>query len=476
MVHYQRNLQIAQLILLPIVAFFLGWVLHGKYSGTQQQAAVVNHEMEAETEEKGLKDRIRIPIRKKTQPKDVDLSSLWETWNTLEANFLNQEKFKTKEQIHGIIKGLVDSLDDPYTIYMTPDENREFEESIAGEFEGIGAEIAVKNDQLTIVTPLKGSPAEQAGLMPGDIIYKVDGEPTLGFSAFEAAMKIRGPKGEKVELEIVRKDEPKPLEITIVRDKITIKSLEWEMKDGIAYIEIAQFGTEVLREFRESVPDILLENPAGIIIDLRNNGGGLLDATVEIADEFFDNKIIVKTKGRKLANSEEFTSDEGGSFINVPLGVLINRGSASASEIFAGAVSDNDRGVIVGEKSFGKGSVQNVIPLSDGGSLKVTIAEWITPAGNSIHDAGIVPDEEVVRTKEDYENEDDPALDRILEILRDESEYQTLLDQNNHNTEEVAEAEKPEPVSSDTSTEEAEASEEVSADNTEEDNSEETIN
>lgn len=428
MPHYQRNIQILQLIVLPVLFFLLGWIFHNKYSH-QNHSETNSYSTEKEVETRSSIPLIKIPIKRNTKPRNIDLSQLWETWNVLEDNFLYQDRFNSQEQIQGIIKGMVKSLEDPYTVYMSPKENKEFEDSISGEFEGIGAEIAVKNEQITVVTPLKGSPAEQAGLHSGDIIFKVDGEQTFGLSAFEAAMKIRGPKGEKVTLEVLRKEEPRPLKIIIVRDKIIVKSLEWKkLNDNIIYIEISQFGTDLVRSWRTEVPSILLEQPKGIVVDLRNNGGGLLDATVELSHHFLDKKTVVKTRGRKFGNKSDYVSKEGGGFAEIPVIVLINQGSASASEIFAGAIQDNERGVVIGEKSFGKGSVQNIIPLSGGASLKVTIAEWLTPDGNSIHDTGITPDIEATRTKEEFNNEQDPVLDKAIETILNEKAYREAIE------------------------------------------------
>lgn len=430
MPHYRRNVRFIVFLILPIISFLLGWSFNQKYSTEKHVPYEIKKEEAAKKEETKnniLQNTIKIPISFKTDPKDVDLSPLWEAWNTVEANFLYQDRFKTKDQLNGIIKGLIGSLDDPYTVYMTAEESDEFDKSISGEFEGIGAEIGIKKEQLTVISPLKGSPAEQAGLRPGDVIFKVDGEPTFGMSVLDAVVKIRGPKGEKVVLEIIRKGESKPIEITIVRDNIIVNNLEWTIRDEIAVLEISQFGTDLVKEFRSAIQQILLENPKGIVIDLRNNGGGLLDACIEIANEFFDSQVIVKTKGRKIANSENFVSNEGGAFLDVPLIVLVNKGSASASEIFAGAVLDNKRGVVLGETTFGKGSVQNVIPLSNGASLKVTIAEWLTPDGNSIHEVGVSPDETIEKTKEDFDNDRDPVLARALELLAAPEEVQNII-------------------------------------------------
>ncbi|MDH3324454.1 MAG: S41 family peptidase, partial [Candidatus Peregrinibacteria bacterium] len=380
-------------------------------------------------------------VVKRTEPSDVDLDIFWETWNVLESNFLNNDQMKVLDQVYGATKGMVDSLEDPYTVFMTPEETAKFEESISGEFEGIGAEIAIKNDQLTIVSPLKGSPAELAGIRAGDIVMQIDGEQTFGITIEEAVTRIRGPKGEKVVLTMYREGEKKPLEITVVRDTIIVEAVEFEMEDDVAVITITQFGTDAAKEFQEVVKEVLLQKPRGVVIDLRNNGGGLLDVCIKIATEFFDKKIIVQTRGRKFGDSGDLISGRDGAFLEMPLVVLANKGSASASEIFVGAVKDHNRGLVLGEKTFGKGSVQNVIPLSDGSSLKVTIAEWLTPGGHSINEEGIEPDEEVEFTEEDFEEGFDPVMERALDLVGTDEMVELLKQAKDEPEEEVVEVE-----------------------------------
>ena len=367
-----------------------------------------------------------IKLRRKSDPRDVDLSAFWEVWNTLDSTFLYQDRFKTQDQIYGAIKGLVASLNDPYTVFMTPTETKKFTESMSGEFEGIGAEIAVKKNQLIVVTPIKGTPAELAGLRSGDRILKINNESTFDMSIDDAITKIRGPRGQKVVLTVERDGDTQPHEITIVRDTIVVNDFSWKMQDGIAILEITQFGTELVSQFSAALPSILLEKPTGIIVDLRNNGGGLLDASVKVLDQFFDEQVLVTTNGRQIGQVEDLKSKRGGAFVDTPLIVLVNRGSASASEIFAGAVQDTHRGVIVGEQTFGKGSVQNVIPMSGGASLKVTIAEWLTPNGRSINDEGITPDIESTRTREEFEKNEDPVMERALELFGTDEMNQIL--------------------------------------------------
>ncbi len=413
MPNYERNIRLILFLILPILGFLLGWSLSQKNAGSP--AVTVKIE-----ELKGA-DVIEIPQikhkKRNTKPKNVDLDVFWETWNSMEENFLHNEKLNVREQVYGATKGLINSLDDPYTVFMTPEDTKKFDESISGEFEGIGAEIAIRNDQIVVVAPLKGSPAELAGLRAGDVVFKIDNEPTIGISVEEAVTRIRGPKGEKVVLTVLRNGEKTPVEVTIVRDNIVIKSIEWEMKDDIAVVTVSQFGTEMTREFQEAIPEVLLQNPRGMVLDFRNDGGGLLDACVKLSSEFLDQKVIVRTKGRNFGDSGEIMSGNSGAFLGMPLVVLINKGSASASEIFAGAIQDHYRGILLGEKSFGKGSVQNVIPLTDGSSLKVTIAEWLTPGGKSINEVGIDPDEEIKITEEDLTEGRDPVLERALDLV-----------------------------------------------------------
>lgn len=431
----RKNLQLALILILPTLGFLLGWSLSQQVYNQEEKIQDPTEEIQVEdSNQKTVTDVLKkIEDKgkkfKSTNPEDVDLDIFWETWNALEANFLNSEELKTQEQVYGATSGMVNAGGDPYTIFMSPEENEDFEESLSGEFEGIGAEIAIRDDKLTIVAPLKGTPAEKIGLKSGDHVYEVDGKPTFGWSVEKAVTNIRGPKGETVTLGVIREGENKPLEFPIVRDQIVIDNLEWEMQGQTAVIKIHSFGTNVTSEFTDIISPILLENPDSIIIDLRNNGGGLLDACIRIMTEFIPNKVVVKTRGRKFGNSGDLRSGREGAFADYPLVVLTNQGSASASEIFAGAVQDHQRGVVLGERTFGKGSVQNVLPLSDGSSLKVTIAEWLTPNGRSIHEVGIPPHREIEITDEEIDNEIDPVMDAAIILLANTEEYQTLRNQ-----------------------------------------------
>jgi len=301
MPHYQRNVRFILFLILPILGFLLGWSLSQKNNNSldqelarleDNQEVIANLNLNAETS--------RPAVFRKTDPKEVDLSTFWEVWHLAEANFLRTENFDTQAQVYGAIKGLVESLDDPYTVFMTPEEASSFEESMSGEFEGVGAEIDRRDDQIVIVSPLKGSPAEAAGLKSGDIVFEIDSEPTYGITLEEAVTQIRGPKGEAVVLTVIRENERKPIDITIVRDSIVLPTLEWELnEEDIAIISLYQFGNNAARDFRAAVESIVLESPKGIVVDLRNNGGGLLDACIKILSEFVKDGSTEVLKSRR---------------------------------------------------------------------------------------------------------------------------------------------------------------------------------
>jgi carboxyl-terminal processing protease len=427
MPHYQRNVRFILFLILPILGFLLGWSLSQKNNNSLDQELARLEENQEEIENLNLNAETAKPaVFRKTDPKSVDLSTFWEVWHLAEANFLRAEDFDVQTQVYGATKGLVDSLDDPYTVFMTPEEASDFEESMAGEFEGVGAEIDRRNDQIIIVSPLKGSPAYAAGLQPGDIVFEIDGEPTFGITLEEAVTRIRGPKGDPVILTVIRENERKPIDITIVRDSIVLPTLEWELNDeGIAIISLYQFGNNAVRDFRTAVESIVLESPKGVVVDLRNNGGGLLDACIKILSEFVKDEVVVKTEGRRFGDTGDLKTARDGSLLEVPLVVLVNEGSASASEIFAGAVQDLDRGLVVGRETFGKGSVQNVIPLSSGANLKITVSQWLTPSGRSIQEHGIDP-HVIVEFDEDQPEEFDQILEKGLSLIGTSEMYELI--------------------------------------------------
>lgn len=356
----------------------------------------------------------------KTDSRGVDLSLYWDVWAKLQNNYLDAHAAQQDQVlIYGSIKGLVESLEDPYTVFMDPEETKQFEENLHGSLEGIGAELSVRDGMLVVVSPLKNSPAEKAGLLPGDIILQIEGEVTAEMTLFEAIMKIRGEKGTDVTLTIIREDLSKPFDVTITRDEITIDSISTETLEGnIFYISINQFSDQTTREFDRAVQEILLNPPKGVILDLRFNGGGYLDIAIDIVSEFIrGDKVGVIIQMRNPEDNQTLKVHGNARLPDIPLIVLVNRGSASAAEIVAGSIQDHKRGLVMGEETFGKGSVQEVEMLKDGSSLRLTIAKWLTPNGRDIEKAGIIPDRIVKLTPEDIQNQYDAQLEEARKHL-----------------------------------------------------------
>lgn len=348
---------------------------------------------------------------------DVKFSLFWEVWNKIQQEYVDHPVGETK-LLYGAVAGLVSSLQDPYSVFLPPESAKEFKDDLQGKFEGIGAEIGIRDNLLTIVSPLSESPSEKAGLKPKDRIIEIGGQSTENISLNEAVMKIRGKKGTPIVLKIYRESDNSFHEITIIRDTIKIVSASWEMKDGkIAYIRITNFNSDTDIRLRKIVDEILLQSPQGIIIDLRNNPGGYLDRSVTIASYWIEaGKPIVQ---EQLVNGDkqQYLANGQAQLKNYPTVVLVNSGSASASEIVAGALQDYKIATVIGETSFGKGSVQNLSEFSDGSAVKLTIARWLTPNGRQIDLTGIEPDEVVELTEEDFKKGIDPQIDKAIEIL-----------------------------------------------------------
>jgi carboxyl-terminal processing protease len=348
----------------------------------------------------------------------VDMQLFWDVWSLLASKYVDPTILDYKNMIYGSIRGMVYSLEDPYTTFLTPKENKDFQESMNGTLEGIGAELTLRDGMITVVSPLNGSPAKKAGLQPEDVILKVNDEDVQDFSLEQVVMKIRGPKGTKVKLTLGRKGQGEPFDMEIIRETININSVEWKMTDGIANIKLNQFGGKTKDEFTKAISEIQLKRPTGIILDLRYNGGGYLDGAVDIASEFVEKGKVVSVKKRNPEEDEVIYVTGKARIAKTPMVVLINKGSASASEIVAGAIRDNGRGTIIGETSFGKGTVQEVENLIDGSSLRITIAKWYTPNNVNISKVGITPDIEVKRSIEDIKADKDPQLDAAMDYLK----------------------------------------------------------
>jgi len=351
------------------------------------------------------------------QPQGADFARFWDVWKRLEQSYVDPEQVDYQKMTWGATEGLAQSLGDPYTQYLPPDDNKRVNEDLNGSFFGVGIELGYKDNTLVVVAPLTGTPAEKAGVQAGDFILHIKDEKkqvdvdTRGMALVDAVDKIRGPLGTPVTLTLYRDGVVESFEVTITRGEIVVPSVEvkYLTENGKKYalLQLHKFGGRTDSEWREKVGEIEANKVDGVILDLRNNPGGYLDGAVFVVGEFMDSGVVVEQQGR--TQNESYEVDRKGSLIGMPLVVLINKGSASASEITAGALQDHKRAKVVGETSFGKGTVQEVQDMSDGSSLHVTVAKWLTPDGKWINQEGIVPDVEV---KDDPETKD---VDEVVE-------------------------------------------------------------
>jgi carboxyl-terminal processing protease len=350
--------------------------------------------------------------------KQVDISLLWYVWRVLQARYVHPEKLKSDALLYGAVEGLVRGVGDPYTAFMTPVVDKEFRDSLAGNLEGIGAELTDKDGLIVVARPLKGSPAEKAGLKPEDILFEVNGESMAGKTLNEVVTKVRGPKGTTVSLSVIRKGKQGPVALSIVRDAIHIPSVASKTipapGGAIGYIELNQFGDQSIDEFKKELQGILKDkNVKGLVIDVRGNGGGYLEGAIDLVSLFLRKGTVVTVEQRGEAPIHHQVT--GNVLVpDIPLVVLQDEGSASASEITAGALQDSKRAIIIGKKSFGKGTVQEIINLPGGSSLRVTVARWLTPSGKDLGKEGVHPDIEVQRTAEDIAAQKDPPLDAAV--------------------------------------------------------------
>lgn len=383
----------------------------------------------------------QIEVSSKEPPpgvRQIDFGLFWTVLGKLEGNYYDKKAIDPQKVLNGAISGMVQSLGDPYTVYLPPKQNSDFKEGLAGKFEGIGAELGLKDKDIIVVAPLDGSPAQKAGIKPGDTIVKVNNEYTAGWTLNQAVEKIRGPKGTQVTLTIFNKGDTEPKDVKITRDTITVKSLtSWTKKvkdvkevtqtqtlkdnadNKITYIRLSQFGDTTNDEWSKLAATIANDlktdkENKGIIFDLRNNPGGYLTDAVYIVSEFVKSGTAV-IQENKDGERTPFPVSGKGQLTDVPIVVLLNKGSASASEIVSGALRDHNRAKIVGETSFGKGTIQQAEDLGGGAGLHITIAKWLTPNGTWVHKVGLKPDVEVSLDKKDPEH--DAQLEKAIEEL-----------------------------------------------------------
>lgn len=358
-----------------------------------------------------------------SQGKEIDMSAFWQSWEILDEKFVptaSSTMPSEQERVYSAIDGLTKAYNDPYTTFLPPQENKVFEEDISGNFEGVGMEIGIRDEILTVVSPLSNTPAERAGLMSGDKIVSIDGKSTQGMSVERAVQLIRGEKGTDVVLTIKREGRQEPFDVSVTRDTIQIPTIDTRQQDGVFIIKIHNFSAIASGLFKESLREFVESGTNDLVIDLRNNPGGYLDASIEMASWFLPaGKAVVtedfgeEREGRvhRSRGYDVFTDQ-------LDLAILVNGGSASASEILAGALSEHGVATLVGSKTFGKGSVQELVEITDETSLKVTVARWVTPGGTVISNSGITPDISVTPSEEDAEQNRDVQLRRAIEHLK----------------------------------------------------------
>lgn len=366
----------------------------------------------------GLKNTPTLSAEGEPVTREELFEPFWQAWDLVHRDFVDQP-LDDQKLMQGAIRGMMEALGDPHSSYMNPDEYQQMSDPLEGEYEGIGAIVDIKGDYVTFISFFPGSPAEIAKLQPGDMVIAIDGKDMTGIDGNLVLRQIRGPAGTEVSLTLRRKDVAEPVIVKVRREKIVMNSLDSKILDGnIAYIQLYTFGDKTNEELKTAIKNLMKEEPTGLILDLRNNGGGFLNTAIDVASQFMDTKIVMleeygsgeiktfNTRGRGLAS-------------DIPMIVLINGGSASASEIVAGALQDTDRARLVGEKSYGKGSVQNWIPLNnDQGAVRITIARWLTPDKRQINGKGLDPDITVTFSDADIEAKRDVQLEKAIELLK----------------------------------------------------------
>ncbi len=392
-------------LLLAVVLFYTGFHA-GKVSVRQGITGVNNMEL--------------------GQPASVDFSPFWKAWNIINEKYVpantssSSPEVDNQAKVWGAIEGLAASLGDPYTVFFPPVESEMFESDIRGNFEGVGMEILSQDGAITVIAPLKGSPAEKAGIISGDRIISIDGKETSDMTTEEAVKLIRGPRGETVNLTIFRASSQEPFEVSIKRDVIDIPTINTRQLDnGIFMIELYSFSANSPSLFRGALREFIESGSDKLILDLRGNPGGYLEAAIDMASWFLPSGKVVVREDFGSRNEEKVYRSKGYDIFNDNLDfvILVDGGSASASEILAGALSEHDKAILVGSQTFGKGSVQELVNITPDTSLKVTVARWLTPNGLSISQSGITPDYQVDRTIEDVKAGLDPQLEKAIEVL-----------------------------------------------------------
>lgn len=395
-----------------ILAFILGWQIgHRDYQAKWA----------------GFTPTIKVESKQPPQNITIDFKLFWDTWNLVSQSYWNKKAIDPNKMFYGAIQGMVAAIGDPYTMFLPPEQQKSSKEDLGGSFSGVGIELGFNKDKrLVVIAPLDGTPAKTAGIKPLDMIVKIDGKDATNMNLLEAVNLIRGPKGTDVTLTIFREGEANTRDIKLTRDTIVVKSVQLDFKNTksgkkIAVIKLTRFGERTNDEWNSAVSGILAEGPTGIVLDVRNNPGGFLDGAVFIASEFLDGGDVVLQENSQGQRSS-YKVNRAGKLLKLPLVVLINKGSASASEIVAGALQDRKRATLIGEQSFGKGTIQNAEDLASGTGIHITIARWLTPLGRWVNDTnGLDPDVKVDLPKpvdnQPVDATADPQQDKAFEIL-----------------------------------------------------------
>ncbi len=402
---YQRGIRVAiWLIITAIVFFAAGWQWG---EGGISRRREVNAPL--------------ITVSNQATPSqvNVDFAPFWQVWDIVTSRYLERDQIDPQKLVWGAIAGMVKAIGDPYTAFLTPEENREVKEELEGVYSGVGIQLGFKDKKLVVIAPLSGTPAEAAGVQAGDFILKIDDKETADLSLPEAVKMIRGAVGTKVKLTFLREGKNEPFDLELTRASIVVKSVEVKIKSTpkgkVAVIKLSRFGEKTNEEWDEAVSQVLSANVKGVVLDVRNNPGGFLNGAVYVASEFLTGKIVGQAG---IDGDPQFiTAGRKGKLLSMPLVALVNKGSASAAEIVAGALQVRGRAKLVGETTFGKGTIQDTNDLPSGGGVHVTIAKWLLPNGQDINGSGVKPDVEVAVGEQDLQQEQDPQLDKALEIL-----------------------------------------------------------
>ncbi|MBI2039739.1 S41 family peptidase [Candidatus Microgenomates bacterium] len=398
-------------ILILILVFLLGWQLGHRNLPVEDK----------------IDSNVRFVNQKPPKEIEIDFKLFWDTWDLVSRLYLDKSAIDPNKLFYGAISGMVSAIGDPYTVFLPPEQQKSSKEELNGSFEGVGIQLGFnKEKRLVVVAPLSGTPAEKVGIKPQDLIVKIDDKDTTSMTLPEAVKLIRGPKGTQVTLEIFREGEEEARIFTLTRDTIVVKSVEVSFQNSktgkeVAIIKLSRFGERTKEEWEKAVSDIISRNPQGLVLDVRNNPGGFLEGAVFIASEFLESGDVVIQENAKKEQSP-FKVNRTGRLLDKPMVVVINKGSASASEIVAGALRDRGRAKLVGEKSFGKGTIQEAQDLPGGTGIHITVAKWLTPNGSWVNDTqGLEADvkiESSTKIEEDkVDSTKDPQLDKALELL-----------------------------------------------------------